>query len=84
MAERKDEILEGIRSHLAERGIDVAGVKPGARIAEDLDLDSLDTVELTLGLEQRFGVEIPDEEAEGLVTVDDVISLIENKLAVGA
>lgn len=84
MAERKEEILEGIRIHLSERGIDTSGVQPGARIAEDLDLDSLDTVELTLGLEQRFGVEIPDEEAEDLVTVDDVITLIESKLSVGA
>lgn len=80
MNEREQEILNEIKEHLGGRGIDVAGVTPEARIAEDLDLDSLDTVELTLGLEKRFGVEIPDEEAEGLATVGDVVTLINTKL----
>jgi acyl carrier protein len=84
MADRKQEILEGIKTHLDGRGIDASTVVPEARITEDLDLDSLDVAELTLGLEERFGIEIPDEEAEELSTVGEVVTLIDNKLSVGA
>lgn len=80
MSDRDQEILEEIKGHLAGRGVEVGGVTPEARISEDLDLDSLDTVELTLGLEKRFGVEISDEEAEELSTVGDVVALIGTKL----
>lgn len=79
------EVLTGIKEHLDGRGIDTSSLGVDSRILEDLDLDSLDTVELTLGLEKRFGVEISDEDAEGLETVGDVIDLIEAKRsAVGA
>lgn len=77
-------ILESIREHLAGRGIDRETVTPEAQLGNDLDLDSLDTVELTLGLEKRFDIEIPDSELEDLTTVGDAISLISKKLAVKA
>ncbi len=80
----RQEILEGIRAHLVGRGLDPDLIKPEAELGNDLDLDSLDTVELTLGLEKRFGVEIPDEELQDLVTVDDAITLISKKVSVGA
>lgn len=80
----REQILAAIRDHLAGRGIDPTRVQPEAGLANDLDLDSLDTVELTLGLEKRFDIEIPDEELEELVTVDDAVTLIERKLSVGA
>ncbi len=83
MTERSEDILKGIKEHLEGRGIDVSAVTREARITEDLDLDSLDVAELTLGLEERFGVEIPDEEAEELGTVGDVIALIDHKVSVG-
>ncbi len=77
-------ILTAIREHLTGRGLDATKVVPEADLLRDLDLDSLDTMELTLGLEERFGIEIPDQELEGLVTVSDAVGLVESKLAVGA
>jgi acyl carrier protein len=50
----------------------------------ELGLDSLDMVEMTLGLEESFGVEIPDSELEDVATVGDAITLIEKKMSVGA
>jgi len=50
-----------------------------ARFAEDLKADSLDTVELVMALEDEFGLDIPDEEAEKIKTVQDAISYIMDK-----
>ncbi len=80
----RQEVFNAIRDHLGGRGLDTSKVVPEAELLRDLDLDSLDTMELTLGLEERFGVEIPDQELEGLVTVGDAVDLIERKLSVGA
>lgn len=77
-------VLAAIREHLGGRGLDAEKVVPEADLLRDLDLDSLDTMELTLGLEERFGIEIPDQELEGLVTVADAVGLVERKLSVGA
>ena len=62
--------------------VDQLGVKPDqvtpeAKFIEDLGADSLDTVELVMALEEEFGNEIPDEEAEKLTAVGDVIRYIE-------
>jgi len=54
-------------------------VTPDAKFIEDLGADSLDTVELVMALEEEFGQEIPDEEAEKLQSVGDVIKYIEEK-----
>ncbi|HYP23330.1 MAG TPA: acyl carrier protein [Actinomycetota bacterium] len=78
------DVLEAIREHLGGRGLDTSKVVPEADLLKDLDLDSLDTMELTLGLEERFGIEIPDQELEGLATVADAVGLVERKLSVGA
>jgi acyl carrier protein len=80
MGAHENEVLAAIREHLGERGLDVSKIEPGADLLGDLDLDSLDTVELSLGLEERFGIEIPDEDLEDLVTVQDAVRLIESKL----
>ncbi|MCX8091845.1 MAG: acyl carrier protein [Verrucomicrobiae bacterium] len=53
-------------------------VTPDAKFVEDLGADSLDIVELIMALEEEFGHEIPDEEAEKLVTVGDVVKYIED------
>ncbi len=55
-------------------------VKPEARFIEDLGADSLDTVELVMALEEEFGIEIPDEDAEKAKTVGDVMTYIDKKL----
>jgi acyl carrier protein len=78
----RQEILETIKDHLAGRGIEREKVTPEAELLGDLDLDSLDTVELTLGLEEKFGIEIPDTELEDVNTINDAIDLIEQKVAV--
>ncbi|HEX2196847.1 MAG TPA: acyl carrier protein [Actinomycetota bacterium] len=78
------DVFGAIRDHLGERGLDADKVVPEAELLRDLDLDSLDTMELTLGLEERFGIEIPDQDLEGLVTVADAVDLVQRKLSVGA
>jgi acyl carrier protein len=52
-------------------------VTPEAKFIEDLGADSLDTVELIMALEEEFGIEVPDEQAEKLATVGDVVKYIE-------
>ncbi len=58
-------------------GVNADQVVPEAKFIEDLGADSLDTVELIMALEEEFGIEVPDEEAEKLVSVGDVIRYIE-------
>ncbi|MFM1770523.1 MAG: acyl carrier protein [Verrucomicrobiota bacterium] len=58
-------------------GANADQVTPEAKFIEDLGADSLDTVELVMALEEEFGHEIPDEEAEKLQSVGDVIKYIE-------
>ena len=58
-------------------GVNADQVTPEAKFIEDLSADSLDTVELVMALEETFGQEIPDEEAEKLQSVGDVIKYIE-------
>ena len=53
-------------------------VTPDAKFIEDLGADSLDTVELVMAFEEEFGIEVPDEEAEKLQSVGDVIKYIED------
>ena len=59
-------------------------VTPASRFQEDLDADSLDLVEAVLGLEEEFGVTIPEEEMEGVKTVGQAIQLVATKLGVAA
>ena len=63
-------------------GVKEEDVKSEARFVEDLGADSLDTVELVMALEEDFGIEISDEEAEKAKTVGDVISYIDKKINV--
>jgi acyl carrier protein len=57
-------------------GVDAAEVTPEASFIEDLGADSLDTVELVMALEEEFGIEIPDEEAEKIMTVKNAVEYI--------
>jgi acyl carrier protein len=59
-------------------GVNADQVTPEAKFIEDLGADSLDTVELVMALEEEFGNEIPDEQAEKLQSVGDVIKYIED------
>jgi acyl carrier protein len=61
-------------------GVNEEQVKPEASFIEDLGADSLDTVELVMAFEEKFDIEIPDEDAEKLATVGTAISYLEEKL----
>jgi acyl carrier protein len=66
----RDEIFERIRVHLAdELGVDPGRIEHGTRFKEDLQADSLHLVELTVELEDSYGVKIPDDDAARLLTV---------------
>lgn len=58
-------------------GVNAEQVTSDAKFIEDLGADSLDTVELIMALEEEFGIEVPDEESEKLLSVKDVVSYIE-------
>ena len=55
-------------------------VVPDARFGDDLDADSLDLVELVMALEEEFGIEVPEEELEGVETVGQAFELVTGKL----
>ena len=67
-----------ISDHL---GVAKTEVRGDAKFIEDLGADSLDTVELVMALEEKFGIEITDEEAESIQTVGAAIELIDKKVA---
>lgn len=71
------EVFDKVQKIVSEQlGVDEAEVKPEASFANDLGADSLDTVELVMALEEEFGLEIPDEAAEGIATVQDAVNFI--------
>lgn len=61
-------------------GVNADQVTPEAKFVEDLGADSLDTVELVMAFEEEFGIEVPDEEAEKLQSVGDVVTYVEKAL----
>jgi acyl carrier protein len=66
-----------VKAIIAEQlGVDIEQVKPETSFVDDLGADSLDTVELVMALEEEFGIEIPDEEAEKIATVQDAIDYV--------
>ncbi|GHP50647.1 hypothetical protein VN1186_08010 [Helicobacter pylori] len=74
-------LFETIQAVIAEQlEIDVSQVTPEAKFVKDLGVDSLDVLELIMALEERFGVEISDEQAEKIVNVGDVMRYIEKQL----
>ena len=73
-------VAEKVKSIIAEQlGVKPEEVVPEASFIDDLGADSLDTVELVMALEEEFGTEIPDEDAEKILTVGDAIKYIEEK-----
>ncbi len=79
MATSREEVLGQVKEILVSKlDVDEASVVETASLREDLDADSLDLVELIMDLEERFGVKIPDEAAQGIVTVGDAVDYIIN------
>ncbi len=71
-------MLEKVKAVIVEQlGVDEDQVTLDASFADDLGADSLDTVELIMAFEEEFGVEIPDDQAEKIKTVKDVVDYIE-------
>ncbi|MDP2859395.1 MAG: acyl carrier protein [Bacillota bacterium] len=73
----KDNVLEKVKEIIVEQlGVNAAEVVPEASFIDDLGADSLDIVELIMALEDVFEIEIPDEDAEKITTVQDAIDYI--------
>lgn len=73
-------VQDKVKSIISEQlGVKPEEVTPEASFIDDLGADSLDTVELVMALEEEFGVEIPDEDAEKITTVADAVKYIEEK-----
>ncbi len=73
------EIANRVKSIITDKlGVEESQVTPEASFTNDLGADSLDTVELIMELEKEFDLQIPDDEAEKIVTVGDAIAFIEN------
>jgi len=71
-------ITEKVRDIIVQQlGVNPEQVTPEAKFIEDLGADSLDTVELVMAFEEEFGIDVPDEEAEKLQSVGDVVRYIE-------
>ena len=74
--------VDKIKGIIAEQlGVKPEEVTDEAKFVDDLGADSLDTVELVMALEEEFGIEIPDEDAEKLTTVGDAMKYIEQKMS---
>lgn len=73
-------IADKVKDIIVEQlGVNPEQVTENASFIEDLGADSLDTVELVMAFEEEFGVEVPDEDAEKLQAVGDVVKYIEEK-----
>ncbi|MBX2860175.1 MAG: acyl carrier protein [Vampirovibrio sp.] len=74
-------VFDRVKKVIVEQlSVDEAEVTPEASFTQDLGADSLDTVELVMAFEEEFGLEIPDEEAEKIQTVQDAVSHIEKNV----
>ena len=73
-----DSIFERVQDIVVQQlGVDKSKVTLDANFANDLGADSLDTVELVMAIEEEFSIEIPDEDAERIVTLDQAIQFIQ-------
>lgn len=78
----QDEIFQKVKKIVAEQlTVDEGDVKPESSFANDLNADSLDTVELVMALEEEFDIEIPDEAAENISTVQAAVDYIHQQKA---
>ncbi len=73
----RDQAFEQVKEIIVEQlGVAADDVKAEASFQEDLNADSLDLVELIMSMEDKFGVKIPDEEAEKILTVNDAVDYV--------
>ena len=74
MSEVESKVRKIVVDHL---GVDESKVSPGSKFIDDLGADSLDTVELVMAFEEEFGIDIPDDAAETILTVQNAIDFLE-------
>ena len=77
----RDEALSVLREVLR---VEPDSVTEGARFKEDLDADSLDLVEMVMGLEERFDISVPEEDLEGVTTIGKAVDLVLSKVGAEA
>jgi acyl carrier protein len=78
---QREEVFTTIKDLAVELlGVDADKVNDEARFKEDLDADSLDIVEFVMGMEEKFNVELPESEVEGVATVGQAVDLVMSKL----
>lgn len=79
------EIFDKVKRIVAEQlSVESETITPASNFSNDLGADSLDTVELVMALEEEFDIEIPDEAAEKITTVQEAVDFINNKVAASA
>ncbi len=80
------ELFDKVKKIVAEQLSvdDAAKITPQSKFMDDLGADSLDTVELVMALEEEFDIEIPDEAAEQIISVQDAVDYINNKVTASA
>jgi acyl carrier protein len=79
------DIFEKVKKIVADQlSVEAETITPKSNFSNDLGADSLDTVELVMALEEEFDIEIPDEAAEKITTVQEAVDFINNKVAASA
>ena len=72
------DLFDRVKRLIRDRGIE-SEISPNSSLTEDLGLDSLDVIELMSAFEEEFGIEIPDEDAERLDRVEDIVRYLEER-----
>ena len=79
------QLSEKVTSIIGERlGVENASLVPEANLLDDLGADSLDVVELVMALEEEFGIEVPDEDVEGIRTIGDIVQYVGSRVEASA
>jgi acyl carrier protein len=79
------ELLERVYAIVGEQlGVEKETLVPEANLLDDLGADSLDVVELVMAIEEEFGIEVPDADAENIRTIGDITSYIEARVETAA
>lgn len=74
-------VAENVKNILIEQlGVDADEVTPDASLEQDLGMDSLDAVEIVMAFEEEYGIEIPDEDAQKVTKVSDIVAYLERRL----
>ena len=81
MSDQEEDIIRRVKDLIADNlGVDPADIRTEASFIDDLGADSLDIVELVMAIEKEFDLEIPDEDAEEINTVQDAIGYIQSHI----